>query len=129
MVLTRGGEDIWPEKSGKASQSITQSGNKSEEHKLLDFTKFKVIKGHSGDYVLTVWGKNDPDIIPSLEPRIYVVKPDYYEIEVIGVLSGGVPSKKVKKFPLSIDLKNYMGEKGIEVIGATKSVKWDLPEG
>ncbi|WP_020411237.1 hypothetical protein [Microbulbifer variabilis] len=91
----KGGDGPFPIKGGKSGQSITQSGNKSEQHKLIDFTKFKVIKGHSGDYVLTVWGKNDPDIIPSLEPHIYVVNPDYYEIEVIGVPSGDVPSKNV----------------------------------
>ncbi|GAA5444850.1 hypothetical protein Misp06_03042 [Microbulbifer sp. NBRC 101763] len=36
----KGGDGPFPIKGGKSGQSITQSGNKSEQHKLLDFTKF-----------------------------------------------------------------------------------------
>ncbi|WP_444884543.1 hypothetical protein [Microbulbifer sp. PSTR4-B] len=129
MARARSGEDISPKKFGKAGQSIAQSEHKSEEQELIDFTKIKVVKGITGEYVLTVWGKNDPDIEPSLNPRYNPLNPDYYEIEVLGKRLSSPPPKNVKRFPLDLDLKNYMGEKGIEVIGVTKSVKWDLPEG
>ncbi|WP_020411313.1 hypothetical protein [Microbulbifer variabilis] len=129
MARARGGEDISPKKSGKVGQSIAQSEHKSEEQELIDFTKIKVAKDFTGEYVLTVWGKNDPDIEPSLDPKQYPANPDYYEIEVLGKRLNSPPPKKVERFPLKLNLKNYMGEKGIEVIGATKSVKWDLPEG
>ncbi|WP_444890073.1 hypothetical protein [Microbulbifer sp. DLAB2-AA] len=128
MVRARGGEDISPKKFGKAGQSIAQSEHKSEEQELIDFTKIKVAKDLTGEYVLTVMGKNDPDIAPSLDLRQYPTNPIYYEILVLGKRLNGPPPKKMNRFPLKLNLKNYMGEKGIEVIGATKSVKWDLPE-
>ncbi|WP_444939403.1 hypothetical protein [Microbulbifer sp. JMSA002] len=129
MTRIRSDDDVWPKKSGKAGQSIAQSEHKSENQELIDFTKIKVAKDLVGEYVLTVWGKNDPEIEPLLDPKYYPAKPDYYEIEVLGKRLDSPPPKKVERFPLKLSLKNYMGEKGIEVIGATKSVKWDLPEG
>ncbi|WP_444886701.1 hypothetical protein [Microbulbifer sp. JMSA008] len=125
MVHSKGGTNP----SFANDRDIYPKGIKSENYKLIDFTKIKVVKGITGEYVLTVWGKNDPDIEPSLNPRQYPLNPDYYEIEVIGKCLSSPPPKNVKRFPLDLDLKNYMGEKGIEVIGATNSVKWDLPEG
>jgi len=116
----QGRDDDWPFVA--ATNDLTVCG-------LIDFTAFEVIQGISGAYILVVWGNDDPRIIPSLIPRIYVRQPDYYEIEVVGCLTGIVPPKDVKGFPLTMGLEHALGRKGIKLIGATKSEQWDLPKG
>ncbi len=95
---------------------------------LLDYDSFQVIKGFTGEYILIVEKKDpDPLINPQLIPLIYVDKPDYWEIQVIGCRIGIVPPTTLNTWPLSLGLTNFMGKKGIELVGATRADKWDLP--
>lgn len=60
-----------------------------------------------------------------LQPRIYIVQPEYWGIEVVGCLDGiGLPT--LAPYCESLPLTHAMGTKGIEVIGAGKSVKIEV---
>jgi hypothetical protein len=61
----------------------------------------------------------------SLQPRVYIKRPEYWGIEVVGSLHGvGIPA--LAPFTTSIPLDSITGSKGIEVIGATRSEKKDV---
>ncbi|MDQ3588954.1 MAG: hypothetical protein M3392_01710 [Actinomycetota bacterium] len=61
----------------------------------------------------------------SLRPRTYIQQPEYWGIEVVGCLPGfGLPA--LAPYTVSIRLAGFMGTKGIEVIGATRSEKIEL---
>jgi hypothetical protein len=97
---------------------------------LLDYDAFDVRPGFVNDsYILAVFKKDhDSRIIPSLNPRVYITRPEYWEIELIGCLSGIVPPKNPAAFPLALGLDGCMGTKGIKLIGATRSDQWSLPK-
>src|SRR5262245_19280342 len=57
-----------------------------------------------------------------LRPRIYVVQPEYWGIEVVACQTGiGLPH--TAPYTVALDITHFLGKKGIEVIGATKSEK------
>jgi hypothetical protein len=59
-----------------------------------------------------------------LEPLTYVTRPEYWGIEVVGRLRGGIALPTVAPFSASIEVggrDGIMGIKGFEVIGATRS--------
>jgi hypothetical protein len=61
-----------------------------------------------------------------LSPLIYIQRPEFWGIEVIGTLNGpGLPV--VAPYHVSIPLQGIIGKKGIEVIGATKKKKIKVP--
>ena len=61
-----------------------------------------------------------------LSPLIYVRKPEYWGIEVIGSLSGFcLPA--LAPYTVSIPIDSITGTKGIEVIGANKRQKIVVP--
>jgi hypothetical protein len=60
----------------------------------------------------------------ALEPLTYVTRPEYWGIEVVGRLRGGIALPTVAPFSTSIEVggrDGIMGIKGFEVIGATRS--------
>lgn len=92
--------------------------------KLLPFDNAKVISGIvPGKYVLVVAGKKPySNMTVRLSPLIYIRRPEYWGIEVIGVLNGiGLPV--VTPYIVTIPLDGIIGTKGIEVIGANKKKK------
>jgi hypothetical protein len=61
-----------------------------------------------------------------LTPLIYIQQPEYWGIEVIGCQHGnGLPRQA--PYSVTLDISHIRGKKGIEVIGATKSQKIDVP--
>ena len=66
-----------------------------------------------------------------LSPLIYIDCPEYWGIEVIGRLPGGVCLTAVKPFTISLPLDggNIIGSLGIEVIGANKKETFKVPGG
>jgi hypothetical protein len=61
-----------------------------------------------------------------LTPLIYVRQPEYWGIEVIGCLTGiGLPAEA--PYTVHLDITHVLGTKGVEVIGATRSEKINVP--
>ena len=61
-----------------------------------------------------------------LVPLVYIQRPDYWGIEVIGCQSGiGLPMEA--PYAVTLDITHVLGKKGIEVIGATRTEKRDVP--
>jgi hypothetical protein len=61
-----------------------------------------------------------------LVPLIYIVQPEYWGIEVVGCQSGiGLPH--TAPYTVSLEITHFLGKKGIEVMGATRSEKRDVP--
>jgi hypothetical protein len=97
--------------------------------KVIAFTKSKVIPGFlPKTYFLVVTGtKPCINMEVSLKPRKYVKKPDYWGIEVVGCLPGGICLTMTAPYAVHLGLKGVIGTKGIEVIGANKSKKHKVP--
>jgi hypothetical protein len=94
----------------------------------LDFDKIEVRPGIvPNTYFLIVSGtKPWATMEVRLVPLIYIQQPEYWGIEVIGCQSGvGLPVA----FPYTVvlDITHFLGKKGIEVIGATRSEKRNVP--
>ena len=61
-----------------------------------------------------------------LMPLIYIQQPEYWGIEVVGCQPGiGLP--QTEPYHFTLDISHVLGKKGVEVIGATKSKKIDVP--
>jgi hypothetical protein len=61
-----------------------------------------------------------------LSPRVYIQQPEYWGIEMVGCLPGiGLPA--VAPYVVTLDLAGTIGTRGIEVIGASRSEKIDMP--
>jgi hypothetical protein len=95
---------------------------KSESHVLLDFDDIDIRPGFiTNTFFLTVTGtKPCINMQVRLSPRIYVSCPDYWDIEVVGYLPGGVCLTAVAPYSETTELTGITGSKGIRVVGATK---------
>jgi hypothetical protein len=93
----------------------------------IDFTRTEIRPGIvNGTYFLVVSGtKPYMNLQVILAPRVYVVRPKYWEIEVVGCLPG-ISLPALAPYSVTIPLDGIVGTKGIEVIGATKSKKHDI---
>lgn len=65
----------------------------------------------------------------SLSPRIYIDCPDYWGIEVVGCLRGGICLPATKPYTVALPLPGIIGYQGIEVIGARGSEKIEVEGG
>ena len=96
--------------------------------RLIDFTDVKIVPGFvPKTWILIVSGtKPYLNMQVELSPLIYITRPDYWGIEVIGRLHGiGLPT--LAPYSVAIPLDGITGKKGIEVIGATKKQKFPVP--
>src|ERR1044072_6819136 len=55
----------------------------------------------------------------TLVPLVYVRRPEYWGIEVVGRLPGGIGLPALAPYQVSIPLAGITGTRGIEVIGAS----------
>lgn len=93
----------------------------------IDFENAHVFQGFiPGTWFLAVSGMKpwaNMEVYP--QPLIYKTRPDYWEIEIIGCLRGiGMPT--IAPYSQTIELSGIIGNKGIEVVGANKSEKFDI---
>lgn len=102
-----------------------------EGYRLLDFESVEVRPGTvSGTYALTVAGDTPCfNMEVSLSARVYARCPEYWGIEVVGILPGGLGFMSVGTYNESIPLQGITGSRGIEIIGATRSETRDVPGG
>lgn len=81
----------------------------------------------SGVALLVVGGiKEWLNLIVELQPRCYPVRPDFWAIEVVAVLPGFAVRGDVD-FHIVLPLTGFVGDRGIEIVGATKAERRWLP--
>jgi hypothetical protein len=87
----------------------------------FDFVEVRDAARAGGSRLLLVSGvKSWADLRVTLEPLAYRGLPDFWEIEVVGRLTGsGLPA--LVDFCVALPLETVQGCKGIEIVGATKS--------
>lgn len=62
----------------------------------------------------------------NLVPLVYIQQPEYWGIEVVGCLPEvGLPA--FAPYTVKLDLEGTIGTRGVEVIGANRSEKIDIP--
>jgi len=99
----------------------------AESVRLIDFDDAQVRPGIVPEtYFLTVAGEKPYlNMQVHLSPVIYTHQPEYWRIDVVGILPGyGLPA--FAPYVEILDISSFVGTKGIEVFGATKSMKIDL---
>lgn len=101
----------------------------SEASRLVDFEDAELIQGINPNEppILVVSGtKPCINMEVRLIPRVYVRQPEYWEIEVVGVVPGGICLEAVAPYHVTLD-RTPLGTQGVEVVGATKSEKLQYP--
>ena len=96
--------------------------------RLINFTKARIVPGIvSGTWILIVSGtKPCLNMTVRLSPLIYVRRPEFWGIEVVGSVPGFcLPA--LAPYTVSLPLAGIVGTKGIEVIGANKKLKIKVP--
>lgn len=98
------------------------SGNAT---RIIDFEKAEVRPGFvSGTWFLIVSGVAPcSNMTVSLQPLIYVRQPEYWGIEVVGTLPGGICMTALKDYVVALEITSVLGTEGIEVIGASRTEK------
>ena len=97
--------------------------------RLINFTKAEVVGGFlPNTYILIVSGiKPYLNMTVELSPLVYIRRPEYWGIEVVGSLPGiGLPTTAPYTVALPLGV---LGTKGIEVIGASRKKKINVPPG
>jgi hypothetical protein len=108
--------------------ALFNSSPQAESTRLVEFEGAEVVGGFINDtYYLIVNGvKPYLNMTVKLIPLVYIERPDYWGIEVVGTLPGfGLPAQA--PYTISIPLDGIRGKKGVEVIGATRRVVLDVP--
>ena len=98
--------------------------------RLINFTRAEVRPGFlPNTWILIVSGtKPYLNMTVRLSPLIYVRRPEFWGIEVIGSLPGiGLPM--TAPYTVSLPLEHTLGTKGIEVIGASRRKRILVPPG
>jgi hypothetical protein len=97
--------------------------------RLIDFERAEVhvLESDPPRYLLVVSGtKPCINMKVELVPLVYVKRPDYWGIEVVGCLPGGICLPALG--PYTVDLIDPpLGTRGIEVIGATRRECIEVP--
>lgn len=95
--------------------------------RLVEFEQAFVASIEPAGYLLIVRG-----VAPSsrmdvfLSHRVYAETPDWWGIEVVGALPGGVCLSETRNYEVAIPLESIQGRRGIEVIGASGSTRIEL---
>jgi hypothetical protein len=101
----------------------------AESVRRLDFERAEVVTLESDppQFVLFVRGtKPYLNMEVELSPLAYVRQPEYWEIEVLGRLRGiGLPA--LAPYTASLRLAGVTGARGVEVVGATRRARFDVP--
>ena len=96
--------------------------------RLIDFEKADVVPGFDPNTFFLIVAGTKPWVTMKvdLHPLIYVTRPDYWGIEVVGGQDGnGLP--QVAPYHLALDITHLLGTKGIEVIGASRKKRFNVP--
>jgi heat shock protein HslJ len=131
MVLVLAGISALPDPAAAQAPDPTTATAQAEICDLTDFDTARVellltIDG-AGGRVLTVTG-NQPfqNMTAKLVGLTYVQQPDFYGIEVQGCRTGEVGLPPAVPYAVSFRFRGTEGKRGIEVIGATRTQRFDL---
>jgi len=98
-----------------------------ESCRLIAFKEAFVTHLKPGHSLLIVSG-----VAPTVSTRVFLShreyrrRPDWWGIEVVGALPGGVCLQDDRQYEACISLAGLIGEMGIEVVGAAGSMKIEL---
>ncbi len=108
-----------------------QSAPTSETHRRINYNSATVVPGGApGTYFLHVTGEAPClNMEVRLVPLIYIRCPEYWVIEVIGYLPGGVCLTATRQYTVCIPLAGVTGSTGIEVVGASKNERIQVSGG
>jgi hypothetical protein len=98
--------------------------------RLIDFERTEIVTLESfpPQFVLRVAGtKPFLNMEVELVPLVFIQQPEYWGIEVVGHLRGGIGLPVVTSYDVSIPLMGITGTRGVEVIGATRSERIEIP--
>ena len=96
----------------------------------IHFDTADVVGNFPGGHILVVTGQAPCiNMEVRLSPLIYIDCPEYWGIEVVGSLPGGFCLPTVRPYALAIPLRGVTGYRGIEVLGARRSERIDVPGG
>ena len=100
----------------------------SKTCRLLDFYSVDVRPGFvEGTWILIVHGKAPcGNMRIDLIPLVYITRPDYWEIELVGCLPGPICLPE-RPFIETLPLDSTLGTAGIEVVGANGRKRIDVP--
>ena len=107
---------------------MTSDKEPEPQWRQCDFSNAEVRAGDVGHYVLEVSGEaKASELAPlaKLSPRVYVVQPDYWEIDVLE--RGDSPFNEKQRFTLTLPLDKCRGTKGIKVLGKRTSKQINVP--
>jgi hypothetical protein len=103
---------------------------KADSVRLVDFGSAEVLTLESlpPQFLLVVTGtKPFLNMEVELVPLVFVRRPEYWGVEVVGRLPGGIGLPALTPYTVSTNLSGITGTEGIEVIGATRSEKIRVP--
>lgn len=95
----------------------------------IDFTDVD-IEWYGGGrvYQLTVSGiKLYANMEVSLSHEAYSGRPDFWRTLVIGCVKNGLVLPLATPYYVTMDLDQFVGRKGIEIVGASRKVRRDVP--
>ena len=97
----------------------------SESCRLIDFDSVDVVPGIVPNTFFVIVRGTTPciNMTVSLSPRIYIRCPEFWGIEVIGCLPGGICLPAIGHYEKVMSLIGITGSEGIEIVGATKREK------
>ncbi len=106
-----------------------QGSPQPQSCRVIDFehAEVRVLESLPLQYLLVVSGiKPCINMKVDLVPLVYIQQPEFWGIEVVGCLPGGICLPALASY--SVDLLNPpLGTRGIEVIGATQSERFEIP--
>jgi hypothetical protein len=98
--------------------------------RLVDFDQAQIVtlRSFPPQHLLHVSGiKPYLNMQVDLVPLVYIQQPEYWGIEVVGCLPGGIGLPATAPYTAWINLSAITGTEGIEVIGATRSERLEVP--
>lgn len=121
----------WREGAAGSPDPDRDPGAPSGNCRTVDFDTAEVIPGIvNGTFFLRVAGTVPClNMSVSLVPRVYIRCPEFWGIEVVACLSGGICLTAVERFSATLPLAGVTGSQGIEVIGASSARKIDVDGG
>jgi hypothetical protein len=97
--------------------------------RLIDFESAEVRPGFvNNTFFLIVTGSVPcTNMRVELIPLIYIRRPEYWEIEVVGCLPGPICLPQVRRYTETLPLDGILGTNGIEVVGASRREQIRVP--
>lgn len=105
---------------------------RAESHRLIDFQWAEVatLESIPPQFLLQVRGTKpyaNMEVDPI--PLVFIRQPEYWGIEVVGRLRGGLELPAEVPYQAFVPLTGVTGTRGVEVVRATRSERIDVPPG